>query len=1359
MAARHIPLGQPVHELERQGIRFLVENLPDGWTVYSNAFLVERTGVSHELDAVVLAPHGLYVVELKAYRNRVTGNDYDWFVPDAVRSPVVVNRKTAQALRQALRHQSLDAGRVWVDHLVFLSHTDDVDLRGAMSQLHVHTRRTILGALADVQGYQRRAVGGAPAPDKHTSEKLEELLGGGDRDRRAPRQIAQWKIQGVHDTTDRYVEYRAEHSLQPGLKRILRVYPLTGPNAERLRERCQWEAQVLARVARHESILDADPLFTTEEGLCLPFEDFNGVTLHSWLERHAVNLTGTPGLKARVDLWLLVARAIAFVHEQGVVHRLLRDDAVLVPNVARPGELRVTGFDLAKQLTSGQTIAWSTADERLKTAAPELLRKGFSSANEATDQWGLGVLLGQLFKGRRLFESTEDFVRNGAPSLRALRSGVPSRLDDAFQRMVLERSAERFGSVREAIDAVTEAIELRASRVASTLIPEDLPPGTSLGGNEYEVLEKLGAGGLATVYEARHLVSGTKRALKVARQTDAAEQALRDESAILDTLHHPQIVRGRDISKSLVPDRLTFVMERVKGLPLSRWLKQGTSTSTQQLRHMADTFLSALEYLEEKGITHKDLKPDNLMASEAGITVIDFSLAGRAADDLAIGTAAWRDPRLQRWDHEADRYAAALCLFELFTGRHPFDGRPPAPDDAPTIRPEEFDSPALRRFFVQALSPSRESRFPSARAMRAFFTTALSGPVAAPAEPERSPEPAPTADAPLAASGLSGTAVAVLQRAGVMTQGDLLRLTDAQLSAISGLGKKKHEEVVAFRDSLRARGVPATRAPSRAARPLMESLAGDATPVQQLGLKSRVTEALVRAGLVQVGQVAMSLRVDLLALEGFGQQTVEAIATALIDFENRRPALEGAPQTLDQLLQRATQRLEVAQVQVLTLRYGLRGPPLPQGEVAAQLGKGQSDVSRLELSALETIDRRMLQEPLECIETALAQVGGVDTVESVVQALTSRWPVNEGLRPEGVLLLIQRLHQTRFHFHSGHEGEDSERFLRHHTLDGEALGRFLQLARELASRFPNEDAEATRRALRAALPEYELDPLALATRLEQDLRCTDTEQLFETPVHVREAVAFVLGRERLPVRLDALVERVRRAFGEGSLEVNEILAADAVAQLPTYRLVDGEVNLALASLRPTASEAQRSEIPEALRVAARSPDEVAREKLLTLRNRAAYRLVVSPPELHREVGRGVASVLGVPFVSFEEALLQHSEADFENLEKGERYSAMRHLLTQAAEQVFDALVREHTGPGRTFVLGDTGSWGVCGALHLPRRLYDLTTERDLGLCVLVVPGVYRSQRVQFNESQSPVFGLAEHIFPLEKPWTTLSARP
>lgn len=178
MPAQFIPIGEPAHDPERQALRFLVEGLPTGYTVYGNAWLVERSGVIFELDAVVVAPHALYVVEIKSYRGRIEGTDHDWYVPYPVPSPLKLNRVTAQALKTQLKRESYQAGQLWVEGLVFLSATTDVGVRGPAGRDRIHTRKTILAALQDPALIDRLS-GRRALADTSTAEKdLLRLLTG-----------------------------------------------------------------------------------------------------------------------------------------------------------------------------------------------------------------------------------------------------------------------------------------------------------------------------------------------------------------------------------------------------------------------------------------------------------------------------------------------------------------------------------------------------------------------------------------------------------------------------------------------------------------------------------------------------------------------------------------------------------------------------------------------------------------------------------------------------------------------------------------------------------------------------------------------------------------------------------------------------------------------------------------------------------------------------------------------------------------------------------------------------------------------------------------------------------------------------
>ncbi|QRK05235.1 protein kinase [Archangium violaceum] len=1369
MPAQHHSLGEPAHEAERQAIRLIVEGLPEDYTVYSNAWLVERTGVVHELDVVVVAPHGLYVVELKAYRGVVRGTDHDWDVPQGpIRSPLKKNRHTTQVLANELKRLSAEAARRWVEHFVFLSHASAVQVEGPASRGRIHTRHTLLEALQDERGFHDRCPRGvSPEVDEHTRRTVHTLLSQQDPAQRPTTRIRGWRIESTLEATERWVDHMALNELAQ-TRAVLRVYALSplATDAERnhLVERMRWEAQVLHRVGQHRAILRAEPFFEDDAGrLCLPLEDFQGVTLPTWLAHHRKQLSGREGLKALAHLWDEVADAVAHAHGQGVVHRLLRPEVVLLEDKAPDAQVRLTGFDLAKQLQSGRTVhITSLQDERMRFAAPEVTQS-FTNATVHSDQWGLGFLLGWFLTGRALFESTAERIRRGGPVLSVAMHNalVPRSLDEAVGRMLSLRPADRFSSLKEAREAVAAAVDpsRRAGRRPESpqVDPDDLPEDYRLGA-DYEIKNKLGEGGLATVYAALHLVSGQMRALKVARNTAEAEEALMAEWRVLEQLDHKNIVRVKDPSNALVPGRRTLVMDRVKGASLSKWLAAHPSPDRDSQRRFAEDLFAALEYLESRGITHKDLKPDNLVVGEAGLTVIDFSLAGHQPDDILVGSVLWRDPTLKAWDAAADRYAAALVLHQLFTGRHPFDGRVPSPDELPHIEPDDFDSPGLARFFQKALSPERRQRFASAREMREFFREALG-------ERERSPrsglpllsvDASNEPEAPLGASRLSGTAVAVLARAGVRTKGELVALQPQQLSTISGLGKKRREEVLAFREELLSRGIQPS-AQQSVRRVLLPEAEGDEAELSVLQLPSPLEGALVSAGFRSVGRLAGATREDLTAVSGVGSGKLAQVVEALELYVNRRvgPGSEGPRRpSVEKVWAEARRRLEGREEAVLAATFGFHGPPAQrQQDVAEQLELSQPEVSRTLNNALVKVDREALEELRESLHAELDAAAGVMKLDELVERLHEAWVPSPRLETAGLVRLIQRMHETRLHrMPLPEEPEQEVLFLA--PLEEKTLRSFVETALRLAGWDDGEPTEpgAARRTLRGVLPEYLGDFLRLAVYLVPSLRLTADGELFQSPLEGSQVLRHVLRRARLPLKVDELYRQMEVTFGEHGWNppTREALPEVLAQVLPDYRVVGDEVVPASVRVEPEKSPT-KDPLPSDFLVSQRTYSEVVAERLREAAKGRGYRLVVAPPACHVEVADSLKRTLGenAVLVSFEKELLQRMEPDFGAFERAERFLAQRPKLKKEAEALLDALLAEHGRPGKVVVLGDTGILGVCGVeKDVPRRLYDRVTERDLGFWVLVIPGVVSERQPLFNE-KTPVLNL--QVLPVDAP--------
>ncbi|MBK9367058.1 MAG: NERD domain-containing protein, partial [Deltaproteobacteria bacterium] len=127
MAARWFEKGKPVHEAERRGLEALIRALPEDYTVFTNIDLPgNRPGQSYEHDAVVVAPHAVFTVELKSWGGRIVGNRDRWTLQDGfvVPSPIPLALHKARVLKGQLKAKRVDLGPVWLQPVVFLTPSD-----------------------------------------------------------------------------------------------------------------------------------------------------------------------------------------------------------------------------------------------------------------------------------------------------------------------------------------------------------------------------------------------------------------------------------------------------------------------------------------------------------------------------------------------------------------------------------------------------------------------------------------------------------------------------------------------------------------------------------------------------------------------------------------------------------------------------------------------------------------------------------------------------------------------------------------------------------------------------------------------------------------------------------------------------------------------------------------------------------------------------------------------------------------------------------------------------------------------------------------------------------------------------------
>src|SRR5688572_28250201 len=231
-----------------------------------------------------------------------------------------------------------------------------------------------------------------------------------------------------------------------------------------------------------------------------------------------------------------------------------------------------------------------------------------------------------------------------------------------------------------------------------------LPAGTVLAGR-YHVGDRVGQGGMGTVYAARDADLDEEVALKLLRSdlaTDDAYRArLRGEVRLARRVSHPNVCRVHDLAFA---DDLVFVtMELVRGRTLRHLLLEMRAGKLPpfDLAQVVDLLVqigSALTAAHRAGVIHRDVKPDNIILTEGRAVLTDFGVASRSADraHAVAGTPAYLAPevlRLEPFDHKVDVYALAVVAYELLAGRTPFAAR--TVDAATEVAVQRPDYPGL----------------------------------------------------------------------------------------------------------------------------------------------------------------------------------------------------------------------------------------------------------------------------------------------------------------------------------------------------------------------------------------------------------------------------------------------------------------------------------------------------------------------------------------------------------------------------------------------------------------------------------------------------------------------------------------
>ena len=899
------------YEWERRGLDFVRAGLPDHdpYRAWANFEFQTPDGAVYEVDLLVLTKQGFWLVECKAWEGRIWGDAGAWTRSQDGRThcddnPVLLANRKAKALASLLKAQPA-LGKVrlpWLDALVFLS-ADDVqcDLAGgARNRVLLRDRprtdarperKGVLAALINRDGPGidadlRGAIDIKVA--KALSRAVEQA---GIRPSQRSRRVGDYALGELISDGPGYQDRLAKHASFESVFCRVRQYTVAQASSEedrqRLKRAAAREFQII-QTLDHQNILPVLDYKEHENGPALLFRysDPDAVRLDHFLATHGDRLE--PG--QRLHMLRQVADALRYAHRKRVIHRSLGPQSVLVSDASSPApRLQVYNWQVGVREdtpTSGRVtnVEDLVEAQSLVYMSPEALSDS-RKVTEASDVFSLGAIAFHLFANRPPAANPTELAgllrEQKGLSLSSVLDGAGARLEELIRWSTHPDVLTRIGSVEDfltLLDDVEDELTAPAESVVGDPLlarqGDRLPHG-------FVVKRELGQGATA---KALLVTSGDRESVLKVALTDDDNARLHDEADALRAIHSEFVVAIE--GELTMGGRTVLVLQKAGDRTLAAVLARDGVPGLELLCRYGDDLLSAVCSLERHGVAHRDIKPDNigirsLTKQRNQLILFDFSLTRAPLDNITVGTEGYRDPFLKlrkpaRWDLSAERYSAAVTLYEMTLGHGALpqwgSGKsdPALTGDGLVIDAEKFD-PSVRDglagFFGRAFDREPARRFDSAydmqTAWRRVFAESEQRKVTTTAGEEVDlgvslDQAAP--GTPVSALGVSNRARNALERADIVTVRDLLNFPAGDIHLMRGVGNQTRREIIRIVGELRERFPNVEPAGAKGQPP-----ADDAGPPGLEALHQRIVGARspkkdaewsVRAGLLGVTALA-----------------------------------------------------------------------------------------------------------------------------------------------------------------------------------------------------------------------------------------------------------------------------------------------------------------------------------------------------------------------------------------------------------------------------------------------------------------------------------------------------------------------
>lgn len=741
------------------------------------------TGHVREVDLLLAAPGGLFLIEIKSHPGRAANRGSTWLFRDGntartIENPLHFTDQKAKELRGQLQKAADEVARGLtiprIEAAVFLSAEN---LRCDFDEFQ---RQRVYGrdgkeTQTSLDGIWHGFLSRPPLSEKNRvtpsiSQQLPKLL-----TKMGVARLHKIGKVGPYELEPKafgdgptWADYLAVNPSLPGDQpRRVRVYLSERGASSDDRKSTQRAARreyLALQGISHDGIVHAEQY--SDELLAGPAVVFRHGREWQRLDHFMAVPSGSDlPLETRLEMIRQLAEALDHAHRRHLYHRALAPRSVYVEMDGRYPRLRIADWQVAAH-SRGTTTGTCTGTSTQLGGPAALLRHversaGAYLAPEFTtpdapatllDVFGLGALSYLILTGRAPAASREQLAQQLSTEHALVPSAVADSVTPAIDALVRKATAvsppDRSGTVRaflKGLDAIEEALTA-PEKAAPDADPLKAARGDVIVGWTVERVLGKGSTSRALLVAKGDGPDRQQRVFKVALN-DAAARRLEREAAQLAPLKDSHVAALLDQPFDAGPPdgtRKLIGVEYVGDHTLAEELRERgpLAMTINDLERLGEDLFQALKFLDARGIWHRDIKPENLAIRELTnkkgreLVLFDFSLAGTPDTELSAGTRDYLDPflgtgRRTRYDQAAELYAVAVTLHEMVSGERPSWGDDLIPagyldqDEEVQLAEDVFD-PVIRdglvRFFRQALHRDASQRFGSLRAMTRAWT-------------------------------------------------------------------------------------------------------------------------------------------------------------------------------------------------------------------------------------------------------------------------------------------------------------------------------------------------------------------------------------------------------------------------------------------------------------------------------------------------------------------------------------------------------------------------------------------------------------------------------------------------------------